>query len=384
MGRIKWRLREIPRRLYENIRFRYAYTLVCIKSLMYNHHLNQSYVSDVCMEPIFWFVDNFTHLLGPFFVVGVACLTSAVVFISYWIGLPYWWEKNREATVILVIVGNWLLVNVVFHYYMAVVTPPGHPPEGELIVEAVSICKKCIAPKPPRTHHCSVCNRCILAMDHHCPWLNNCVGYGNHRYFFLYMVFTAVGSLFIIIFGMGIGYNSLLLGDGEGWDETEPLEGHPVRFNISGHALPITEMNEYGEDGVLPVHHDLPVPHELANNAAKHRAIIFMSIINVAVVFALGSLSIWHSKLIGRGETSIEAYINKAETKRLAALGKNYTNPYNFGKKKNWRLFLGLVRGRSWWRHVLLPSTHKPVGTGLIWHTVPHESELLQVEDDWP
>uniref|UniRef100_A0A7G3AM91 Palmitoyltransferase n=1 Tax=Lutzomyia longipalpis TaxID=7200 RepID=A0A7G3AM91_LUTLO len=384
MSRIRWRLREIPRRLYDNLRFKYDYTLLCIQSLMYNHHLNGSYVSDICMEPIFWFVDNFTHLLGPFFVIGVACLTSAVVFISYWIGLPYWWAKSHEATVILVIVGNWLLLNVVFHYYMAVVTPPGHPPEGELIVEAVSICKKCIAPKPPRTHHCSVCNRCILSMDHHCPWLNNCVGFGNHRYFFLYMVYTAVGSIFIIVFGMGIGYNSLLLGDGEGWFETEPLEGHPVRFNISGHALPITEMNEYGEDGIMPAHHELPVPHELSNNAAKHRAIIFMAIINVAVVLALGSLSIWHAKLIGRGETSIEAYINRAETKRLAALGKTYVNPYNFGKKKNWRLFLGLVRGRSWWRHVLLPSAHKPEGTGLTWHTVSTEGHLLGEDDDWP
>ncbi|GAB0087366.1 Palmitoyltransferase [Sergentomyia squamirostris] len=212
-------------------------------------------------------------------------------------------------------------------------------------------------------------------------WLNNCVGFGNHRYFFLYMVFTAVGSLFIIIFGIGIGYNSLILGDGEGWFETEPLEGHPVRFNISGHALPITEMNEYGEDGLQPVQHNLPVPHELANDAAKHRAIIFMAIINVAVVFALGSLSIWHWKLIGAGETSIEAYINRAETKRLAALGKSYSNPYNFGRKKNWKLFLGLVGGRTWLRHVLLPSTHKPVGTGLTFYTV---GQLFHQDDDWP
>jgi hypothetical protein len=40
--------------------------------------------------------------------------------------------------------------------------------QGTLIPEAASICKKCIAPKPPRTHHCSVCNKCILKMDHHC------------------------------------------------------------------------------------------------------------------------------------------------------------------------------------------------------------------------
>lgn len=70
-------------------------------------------------------------------------------------------------------------------------------------------------------------------------WLNNCVGYGNHRYFILYMVYTTIGTLFIILFGAEIGYNALWLGDGEGWLETEPLEGHPIRFNLSGHIIPV-------------------------------------------------------------------------------------------------------------------------------------------------
>lgn len=70
-------------------------------------------------------------------------------------------------------IGNWLLGNVCFHYYMSVNVPAGYPPEGGLIPEAVSICKKCIKPKPPRTHHCSICNRCILKMDHHCRILMN-------------------------------------------------------------------------------------------------------------------------------------------------------------------------------------------------------------------
>lgn len=74
--------------------------------------------------------------------------------------------------------------------------------------------------------------------------------------------------------------------------------------------------------------------------------------------------------MIGRGETSIEACINKAETKRFNKMGKVYRNPYNFGVKENWKRFLGLVNGRTFWRHILLPSGHAPLGNGLEWETV--------------
>lgn len=142
--------------------------------------------------------------------------------------------------------------------------------QGELITEAVSICKKCISPKPPRTHHCSVCNRCILKMDHHCriplcsllnllsvfmciyyffkfsiciflnanvAWLNNCVGYRNHRYFFLYMVYMVVGVFFVIICGFDIAYTVIMLAPSD-LDEPE-LEGHSVKINKTGALIPV-------------------------------------------------------------------------------------------------------------------------------------------------
>lgn len=96
-----------------------------------------------------------------------------------------------------------------------------------------------------------------------------------------------------------------------------------------------------------------------------------------AVAIALGSLTIWHLKLIRRGETSIEAHINASETRRLWALGgKPYTNPYDFGARRNLAMFLGLVRGRTTvWRHLLLPSRHPPLTDGLTWPSVQQESD---------
>lgn len=70
-------------------------------------------------------------------------------------------------------------------------------------------------------------------------WLNNCVGFANHRYFFMYMLYTVIGSLFLIVFGIGIAYNVLWLNNDEEWTETEPLEGHPITYNKTGHIVPI-------------------------------------------------------------------------------------------------------------------------------------------------
>lgn len=56
-------------------------------------------------------------------------------------------------------------------------------------------CYTCKVPKPPRSHHCSVCSRCVLDFDHHCIWTNSCIGRNNLLWFNGFLFFTSVAIL---------------------------------------------------------------------------------------------------------------------------------------------------------------------------------------------
>lgn len=192
------------------------------------------------------------------------------------------------------------------------------------------------------------------------------------------MAYTSIGVIFIAVFGIKIGYEALwLYSDDEAWSETEneKLVGHPVRFNSTGHVIAVPEMNDYEHDGIFPRDHHLPDAQIPVFTAAERRMVLFMALTCIGVLLSLGVLTIMHAKQIHRGETSIEVYKNKDETERLAKLKRKFINPYDFGPKENWRQFLGLTNGRTFVRHVLFPSRHKPEGDGIrfrkIWEDTP-------------
>jgi len=300
------------------MRWRWKICRITFLSLFYNEHISSDYIFDTLMAPAFYFVDQFTAILGPLFVALVFFLTTSVVFIAYWIGLPYYLQYKNF-----------------FHFLMALTLSPGKPPTDTLLEQVSSICKKCISPKPPRTHHCSVCKTCILKMDHHCPWLNNCVGHYNHRHFFLYMVFMVVGCSFIMINGFEIFFE-------EFYD------------NWWGDGSTNLDLKYRGQNfGVF----------------TRRSLVFYEAFMSSACFVSLGGLCLWHARLINAGQTSIEAHINRSEAKRMAELGKIYKNPYNFGSLYNWYLFLGLVNGRGW-LSILFPSRHKPLGDGLSWDSI--------------
>ncbi|XP_006880129.1 PREDICTED: probable palmitoyltransferase ZDHHC16 isoform X5 [Elephantulus edwardii] len=148
---------------------RWRYGKVCLRSLLYNSFGGSDTAVDAAFEPIYWLVDNVIRWFGVVFVVLVIVLTGSIVAIAYLCVLPLILQTYSVPRLCWhFFYSHWNLILIVFHYYQAITTPPGYPPQGRNDIATVSICKKCIYPKPARTHHCSICNRCVLKMDHHC------------------------------------------------------------------------------------------------------------------------------------------------------------------------------------------------------------------------
>uniref|UniRef100_A0A5K3FCP7 Palmitoyltransferase n=1 Tax=Mesocestoides corti TaxID=53468 RepID=A0A5K3FCP7_MESCO len=156
-----------------------------------------------------------------FSICGLVCIlmTYAAVFYSDYVVLfqlivPVF--NYGLVTIVVAVYYNVVVTLLVISHVRAVFTDPGiiplpsrrHSPETLLTLKrnypgGWTICRKCSTLRPPRAHHCSVCNRCIRKMDHHCPWVNNCVGEDNQRYFLLFLIyvgFCCASCLVIIAF----------------------------------------------------------------------------------------------------------------------------------------------------------------------------------------
>ncbi|KAJ7145248.1 DHHC palmitoyltransferase-domain-containing protein [Mycena filopes] len=61
-------------------------------------------------------------------------------------------------------------------------------------------CRKCWGPKPERTHHCSMCGRCVLKMDHHCPWMaGKCIGHRTYPAFLHFLLCITLLATYISV-----------------------------------------------------------------------------------------------------------------------------------------------------------------------------------------
>ncbi|XP_056102054.1 palmitoyltransferase ZDHHC16B isoform X1 [Rhinichthys klamathensis goyatoka] len=334
-------LRRGRRKRTNRVRDLWNYGTVLMKSLYYNVQTNSDTVLDCVFEPIYWLVDNMTRWFGVVFVSLVITLTSSIVIIVYLCVLPIIFSTYPLHWILWhLCYGHWNLLMLVYHYYKATTTCPGFPPQEKSDIPTVTICKKCIVPKPARTHHCSICNRCILKMDHHCPWLNNCVGHFNHRYFFSFCLFMTMGCIYC---------------------------------SISAKDMFLDAYN------AIESSYQTPPPSFTREERMLHKSLVYLWVLTSSVSVALGSLTLWHAVLITRAETSVERHINHRERTRLKLRGKIFRNPYHHGILNNWRRFFGVEKRSDWLTRVLLPSAHLPHEDGLTWDCPAYRNNTVVI-----
>lgn len=162
------------------------------------------------------------RILGPFMFVGANVLTLTVVGLFLFRMLPRQLPDAPLSFALHCLVTLFGTVNIMFNYWACALTPPGSPDReasaeaqqllcGEegaaqsLVLEpgvSYKLCPSCQCVRPPRAHHCSVMNRCVFNMDHFCPWMCTTVGYGNYRYFVLFLVYVTVGAIYLVSYSL--------------------------------------------------------------------------------------------------------------------------------------------------------------------------------------
>lgn len=123
------------------------------------------------------------------FVIGTCLLLSAVCILVP-ISAAAVSYRSLVAQMFVYVIMGYVSVVYLSSYFLAIFTPPGFT----IPDEAFASCRKCNNARPTRTHHCSICGRCVLKYDHHCPWIGNCVGLRNHGYFIRFLIFGVIGS----------------------------------------------------------------------------------------------------------------------------------------------------------------------------------------------
>ncbi|KAI6226484.1 Palmitoyltransferase [Aphelenchoides fujianensis] len=265
------------------------------------------------------------HVLGKILVCFVYGLLSFFTFIIVTIILPFeTLHKPQWMIYVLCFVAFYYIFNIMYYYRKACATPPGSPKKrhGE------PYCYRCQNYKPPNAHHCSICQICVVNMDHHCVWINQCVGAENHRYFLQFVGYLSTGCLiFVMVSWTTFYYNYWALSSSLSFCGLPELSNLPWRDNFCQNGMEFVSTS-----------------------------IFFSYVLSIVVFMLVGSLFWWNVALISSGQTYLDFLRQGNDRTCLQLVFCPWGSP-NF--RSNWSHFLGLRNGRTFWRHILLPSTHR-------------------------
>ncbi|GAA5976179.1 hypothetical protein JCM10908_005409 [Rhodotorula pacifica] len=211
-----------------------------------------------------------------------------------------------------------------------------NPDETTKSARYARTCKKCPplpsgsrSPKPERTHHCSVCQSCVLKFDHHCPWIKGCVGLHNERSFVLFLIYFSIACLFAAWWGFAPAYKAFTT-------------------NVSG----------------------TPWPYR-----TPRLVMLLVEVLAAIMGLAVAVMTLSQLLLVVRAQTNVEASDNSWYRKVAEAQGRKYLNPYDLGWRDNLGEFFNVGSRRAnryHWAALLLPVALPAASDGWTWRKRPH------------
>ncbi|XP_054266089.1 probable palmitoyltransferase ZDHHC24 [Macrosteles quadrilineatus] len=132
----------------------------------------------------------FISLIVPF---GY-CFEILLVLPTFYSATSFWFILHAFS-------GSFVLVNIVSNFVFIMITDTSVKKNLESQTHGSqhwNFCRKCDIRIPPRSWHCNVCNCCVLKRDHHCQFTGCCIGHHNHRYFFFFVFYMALGTIYAL------------------------------------------------------------------------------------------------------------------------------------------------------------------------------------------
>ncbi|KAJ7157557.1 DHHC palmitoyltransferase-domain-containing protein [Mycena crocata] len=330
-----------------------------------------------CFKTLERLGDRITGAAGPYFVAFAVILISLGTVCFFDVIMPSLrWPLLSGPICVLI------ALNLLMHYYYVVTISPGFvddPPRepknsvfwasrkalrgemtgvrwsNDLVITraAVTKCRKCGQLKPERTHHCRICNRCVLKYDHHCPNLpgvNQCVGLHNERHFVMFMAYLVLSCVSLVITGFPHVLRALGAGD------------------MLGEAI------------------SLDWPHHV-----PQIAFVMIYILSVVMALAVGIMCSFHLWTVANGETTVESQDHEVYRRIAKSRDETFVNSYDLGKKRNLALFFNIGENGYPLYTLFIPLRINPYTDGRSWarregyeahHGVRHGEELTDEDDN--
>ena len=253
------------------------------------------------------------RLYGKFliFVIFILIILESYSYI-YLIIIKNLTIKNSKILIPTLTIFIILLLLLIWSFITAMNTNPGDIPlYWGFYIGDDDFKRKRYCLKPERSHHCSVCNKCVLNMDHHCPWVDNCIGFYNRKYFFQLLFYASIITIYFVFSAAFYVFH--------------------IVMNIINKRL---KYNQIFDTGIILITYTF--------------TLVFSFIITMFFKFHIG--------LVLNNSTTIES---------LDKEHKEENEKFNIGYYENWIQVLG--NNKLLWFIPYECEAGRPVGDGLTW-----------------